>query len=133
MDFGAKSGAQETLFSVFWDAFGRGMRQRRFDENITIYCIEWTLGCPLAAKFHQIGRCKAFQKSRKKKGAVFNAFSRFSVVWDPLSGTMLGAISLFFEVLKFSDFFEYCKNVIWGVFLMPCAFFVTFGVCWKVL
>ena len=66
-DFGAKTGAQETSFFVFWEAFWRGIRKRGFDENITIYTIKWILARPLAAKFHQIGRCKAFRKSRKRK------------------------------------------------------------------
>jgi len=59
MDFGTKSGALETSFLGFWDAFERGVRKRGFDDNTCIYCIEWTLARPLAAKLLRDLHCKA--------------------------------------------------------------------------
>ena len=96
MDFGAKSGALETSFLVFWDAFERGMRKRGFDENTRIYRIEWTLARPLAAKLLRDLHCKAFKNIMKKGSVLLRLFDRISSFLEILSGTILGSISQFF-------------------------------------
>ena len=106
MDFGAKSGAQETSFLVFWDAFERGTRKRGFDENTDIYRIEWTLARPLAAKLLRDLYCKAFKNIIKKGSGLLGFFDGISSFLEPLLSTILGSISLFFGVLTYVEFLE---------------------------
>ena len=96
----------ETSFLIFQDAFERGMRTRGFDENTCIYCIEWTLARPLAAKLLRDLHCKAFKNIIKKGSVLFVFFDGISSFLERLSGTILGSISLFFGVLTYVEFLE---------------------------
>ena len=82
MDFGVKSGALETSFLVFWDAFERGMRKIGFDEKPCIYCIEWRLARTLAAKLLRDLHCKAFKNIIKKDLILLGLLTGFLHFWN---------------------------------------------------